>query len=49
VLGYLIWSLPQRDRDPLMHAYGFVPRQAPAAARRAAVNETATAEAATPA
>ncbi len=43
VLGYLIWALPQRDRDPRMHDYGFVPRQAPAsAARRAAATETGT-------
>ncbi len=48
VLGYLIWSLPGRDRDPLMHNYGFVPRQMPAA-RRAAVSDAAEAEAETPA
>ena len=45
VLGYLIWSLPQRDRDPLMHVYGFVPRQAPAAARRAVAAEAPVAPA----
>lgn len=42
VLGYLIWALPQRDRDPRMHDYGFVPRQAPASAARRAATETGT-------
>lgn len=29
VLGYLTYSLPLRDRDPLMNSYGFSPRQLP--------------------
>lgn len=41
VLGYLIWALPRRDRDPRMHDYGFVPRQAPVSAARRATTETA--------